>query len=151
MGVVGKVVRERVKARLDEAGNPLMTAMRAGLDRMAAAKGVPIEKAAVEPIMESIREEIAARPVATAAAGAEPWYQNRVKVGLYVVGFGAMAKLLSPELGGWFRDNAETLSTIIISFGAVIAAVGEWFAHYLAGIVWTRPWTIIGIGRNRTT
>lgn len=43
--------------------------------------------------------------------------------------------------------DVERPSTRWFAFGGGVAALGEWLAKWLAGIRWSRPWTIIGIGR----
>lgn len=143
---MARPIVEAVKERIRE-NHPIAAAVVEGVQRAAGRSDTALQPADVPRVVEEVQNAIARDPVATSAVGAEPWYQNRVKVGLYLVGAGAVAKLVSPELGDWFARNADTISTVIIAFGAIVAAIGEWLAHWLAGIRWSRPWTIFGIGR----
>lgn len=87
-------------------------------------------------------------PVVRSQMGLEPWWQNRVKVGMYTMGFGMVLKLIKGSETTWWDDNHELITNIIVIFGGGIAAVGEWLSKYLSGIDWKRPLTIIGIGRG---
>lgn len=141
-GPIIEKIRERVRQN-----HPIAAAVADGVRAAAARRDTAVEPADVPAVVEAVQEAIAKNPVAAAQVSAEPWWENRVKVGLYVVGFGAILKLINADASSWWEENKDTVTTIVISFGAVIAAIGEWLARWLAGIDWRRPWTLIGIGR----
>lgn len=102
----------------------------------------------VPVVAEQVQRAIADNPVARSQTSNEPWWQNRVRVGLAVVGLGALLKIVKPDFGPWWDQNQELITTAVVGLGGGVAAIGEWLAAWLAGIDWRRPWTILGIGRQ---
>lgn len=147
----GIPLRERpiVAAAIDKLkeNRPLAAAIAEGVVAAAGRDDTKVVKADVPKVVEAVQQAMAENPVVRSQQSAEPWYQNRVKVGLYFIGAGALLKMISPDLGEWWEQNEELLTTVIMAFGGVVAAIGEWAAKWLAGIDWKRPWTILGIGR----
>lgn len=143
---MARPVVEAMKNRISR-NHPVAAAILEGVQQAAGRQDTALEPADVPRVVEEVTEAIARSPVAASAMSAEPWWQNRVKVGLYVVGLGAVLKLINTDASSWFEENKDTITTIVVSFGAVIAALGEWLAKWLSGIRWSRPWTIFGLGR----
>lgn len=139
-GRVRERLREKVRERI--INSPLGAAITAGVAVAARNPATDITREDVPKVVREITDTIATR--APEQVNAEPWYQNRVKVGLYLMGFGALLKVFGIDFGLTDEDFAN-LTTAIVAFGAVIAAIGEWFARILSGIRWTSPLTI-GIG-----
>lgn len=127
---------------------PLVGAIIEGLRAAAQRSDTSMKPSDVAVVHEEVVEALARDPIVQSQTNAEPWYKNRVKIGLYFVGLGAVIKLLNPDLSVWWVEHQETITNIIIASGATVAAIGEWLSHWLAGIDWKRPWTIIGIGRQ---
>lgn len=144
-GPLGGIVRQRIRERVQE-NFPLATAIANGVQAAADRHETAIQPADVPAVVREVQDAIAEHPVAAAVVSAEPWYKNRVKVGLVIAGAGLVFNRLGWDLGLSDADK-ELITTIVIAFGGGVAALGEWLAKWLAGIRWSRPWTIIGIGR----
>lgn len=129
------------------ANHPLATAVADGVRAAALRPETGVQPEDVPAVVEAVQTAIAQSPVAAASIGAEPVWQNRVKIGLYVVGIGAALKLINADAASWWEENNETITTLIMCFGGLVAAIGEWASKWLAGVDWRRPWTLIGIGR----
>lgn len=134
-------VRERVRNN-----HPLAAAVADGVRAAAARSDTALQPADVPAVVEAVQTAIARDPVATAAVNAEPWWQNRVKVGLVIAATGLLLARMGIDLG-LSPEDKELVTTLIVAFGGGLAAVGEWLARWLAGIDWRRPWTLFGIGR----
>lgn len=139
-------LRDAIRARVKQ-NHPIAAAVAAGVRAAAARRDTATKEADVPVLVDAVQEAIASDPVAAAQMSAEPAWQNRVKVGLYIIGIGAVLKLVNAEAASWWEENKETLTTIVMVFGGLIAAIGEWASRWLAGISWRRPWTLLGIGR----
>jgi hypothetical protein len=138
---------DAVRARVRQ-NHPIAAAVADGVRTAAARNDTKVEEADVPAVVTAVQEAIARSPVAASAVGAEPAWQNRVKIGLYITGIGAALKLVGNEdAASWWEENKETLTTIIMIFGGLVAAIGEWGARWLAGVDWKRPWTLVGIVR----
>ena len=135
-------IRERVRQN-----HPIAAAVADGVRAAAARRDTAVEAADVPAVVEAVQEAIARDPVAAAQMSAEPAWQNRVKVGLYITGIGALLKLIDADAASWWEENKETLTTVIMVFGGLVAAIGEWASQWLDGIEWRRPWTVLGLGR----
>lgn len=135
-------IRERVRAN-----HPLATALADGVRAAAARADTALQEADIPAVIEAVQTAIASNPTATASVNAERTIENRVRLGLIVVGIGAAVKFVKPELGEWFDQNIDLITTILIGLGATVAAIGEWSSKWLAGVNWRRPWTLLGIGR----
>ncbi|MGD9739426.1 MAG: hypothetical protein AB7O56_09575 [Bauldia sp.] len=135
-------VRERVRQN-----HPIAAALADGVRAAAARRDTAVEPADVPAVVEAVQDAIARDPVAAAQMSAEPAWQNRVKVGLYITGIGAVLKLLHTDAASWWEENRETLTTLVMVFGGLVAAIGEWASQWLAGIEWRRPWIVLGLGR----
>lgn len=143
--IIGALI-DRFKQRRPVVGG-IVDALTAGLETAADDPETGLRPADVPRVVATVREAIAENPVARSQTSNEPWWQNRVKVGLYVVGLGAVLSLIDAGAASWWNQNQDTITTITVIFGGGIAAIGEWAAAWLAGIDWKRPWTILGIGR----
>lgn len=142
-----------IAGRLEErfgVNHPVMAAFVGGLQESAERQDTKIVEADLPKIMENVGTAIASSGPAVSQISGEPWYENRVKVGLYIAGFGMVLKLIGIDSDWLTPERVDLITNIIIIFGAGIASVGEWLSKYLAGIDWKRPWTIFGIGRNKT-
>lgn len=126
---------------------PLASAIAEGVWQAANLPDTNLAKADIPVVVDRVQQAIAKDPVARSVVGAEPFWENRVKIGLYMVGIGAALKLIDTDAASWWEENKETLTTIIMVFGGGVAAIGEWMAHWLAGVNWKKPWTLFGLGR----
>lgn len=134
-------VRERVRAN-----HPLAAAVADGVRAAAERADTALQPADIPAVVEAVQTAIARDPVATSSVNAEPWWQNRVKVGLVIAALGLVLNRMGIDLG-LSPEDKELVTTLIVAFGGGLAALGEWLAKWLAGIDWRRPWTLFGIGR----
>lgn len=132
--------------RLKE-NRPLVGAIVEGIQAAAARKDTKIEPSDVDAVTEEVLTSMAANPVVQSQTNSEPWFANRVKVGLAITGASALLKAFDIDIG-LSDEDMDLWTNIIMGGGLGIAALGEWLSRRLAAIDWKRPWTIIGIGRK---
>lgn len=140
--VVGRMAKDRIKERVVtrvKENAPLAAAIIAGARNAAERADTAMKPADVAKVADEVQKAIATK--APEQANAEPWWQNRVKIGSYVVGAGMALKLLNIDTGLEEKDY-DTITSLIVIFGGGLIAAGEWFADRLRAIRWSSPWTI---------
>lgn len=103
------------------------------------ADGPVIERAVEQAVDEQVT------PVLANATNSEPWYQSRVIVGLIIAFVTMVARWLGLDLSISAADQ-DVIMQALPFFGLAISAIGRGVKN-LPPIRWSRPWTLLGIGR----
>lgn len=106
-------------------------------------RGSPLAPAQRESAAGEAAVAMANDPVLVNATNSEPWYRSRIYVGLIVTALGMALRIGGVDLTA---EDETLVGEAISALGAVIALIGR-SVHGLKPIRWSRPWTILGIGK----
>lgn len=124
---------------------PMVGAIVEGLRNAAANRNNSLKPEEVETVANEVVATMARDPIVQSQTNGEPWYKNRVRIGIILMAVSSGLKVFNIDLGMEAEDQ-KLIEDIIFLGGGTIAAIGEWLSRRLSHIDWKRPWTIFGFG-----